>query len=396
MNKFLISILLLFTAVSVQAQPVAKVKDFTMKSKYFNHEREVLIYTPVGYDEFTATDYDVMYVFDSHERSKFDLVHCLPDFMSLDETKHFIVVGICSPNLPNIGYYRNADYLPMPIHDKNAKSNRGRINNEQGYGHSADLKKFLKDELMPYVTEHFRTSGRNIGIGHSLSASFVLDCMVTDDLFDDYIAISPNCCYDEYRLASDLAQYPWMSHQEPRFVYTSMGQEATTWDPYWKEGWQRVSTFLSDRSHFPQNTLVLVQRFLGYEHNPTFLPSLTEAMNEYLQFSTSILQQHLSQETYPVHIELQGKNMKGDVYVTGNQEALASWNPKGIKMKQVNDSTCTIDLQLHLPAYFKFTRGDWNHSPNIVNAEPGNLIIYKSEPRTHIFRLYDDVPWTGE
>lgn len=48
MNKFIISILLLFTVVSVQAQPVAKVKDFTMKSKYFNHEREVLIYTPVG------------------------------------------------------------------------------------------------------------------------------------------------------------------------------------------------------------------------------------------------------------------------------------------------------------------------------------------------------------
>ena len=49
-----------------------------------------------------------------------------------------------------------------------------------GYGRSADLKKFLKKELMPYVNANYRTSGRNIGIGHSLSASFVLDCMITD------------------------------------------------------------------------------------------------------------------------------------------------------------------------------------------------------------------------
>ena len=55
-----------------------------------------------------------------------------------------------------------------------------------------------------------------------------------------------------------------------------------------------------------------------YEHNPSYLPSLTEAMNEYLQFSTSFIQQHMSKETNPVHIELQSKDMKGDVYITGN------------------------------------------------------------------------------
>jgi hypothetical protein len=65
-------------------------------------------------------------------------------------------------------------------------------------------------------------------------------------------------------------------------------------------------------------------------------------------------------------------------------------------MTQVNDSTCAIDLQLRLPAYFKFTRGDWNHSANIINAESGNLIVYKAEPQTHIYRLYNVVPWTGE
>ena len=396
-KKIIITALLALISLGANAQ-LASVKELSMQSEYFGFERQVLIYTPIGYQEFNQTYYDVIYVFDSQDRAKFDFVHCLTDLLPLDELKHFIIVGICSPNLitSQTGYLRNADYLPIPIHVKDAESSRGLFSDERAYGHSADLKMFLKRELMPYITTHYRTSGRNIGIGHSLSASFVLDCMISDDLFDDYIAISPNYCYDEYRLASDLEQYPWMSHQEPRFIYTSMGKEATTWDKSWQQGWQRARSFFSDRSHFPANTIVSVQQFPEYEHNPSYLPSLTEALNEYLQFSTSFLQQHMSKETYPVHIELQSKDMKGDVYITGNQEALANWNPKGIKMEQVNDSTCSIDLQLHLPVYFKFTRGDWEHGANIINAEPGNLIIHDAKHTNCVYRLWDKIPWTGE
>ena len=82
--------------------------------------------------------------------------------------------------------------------------------------------------------------------------------------------------------------------------------------------------------------------------------------------------------------------MKGDVYITGNQEALANWNPKGVKMKQKNDSTYTIDLQLHLPVYFKFTRGDWDHQLFMENAIPGNLVIYKPEPAIRTYLLEED------
>ena len=92
-------------------------------------------------------------------------------------------------------YYRKADYLPMPIH----QIGKGHFADPRNYGHSGDMKKFLKNELMPYIDRTYRTSGRTIGIGHSLSASFVLDCMITDELFDDYIALSPNYSYDDFR-----------------------------------------------------------------------------------------------------------------------------------------------------------------------------------------------------
>ena len=395
MRKLGFSFLLLLAAVFAAAQPIARITDLSMKSQYFNQERQVIIYTPEGYDEYDATDFDVMYVFDSQERSKFDFVHCALDLACTrdqDESKRFIIVGICSPNLPDINYYRNTDYLPMPIHE--STKGKGLFKYEQGYGRSRDLKKFLKDELMPYIDKNYRTSGRTIGIGHSLSASFVLDCMITDDLFDDYIAMSPNCCYDAFRLASDIEQYSFKSITKPRFIYTSMGNEIgseiSRWGKDWQEGWQRVSTFFSDRSHFTDGTIASVKNFPDYAHNPSYLPSLTEALREYLQFSTSLLQQYTSQDTYPIHFELKGQAMKGDVYITGNQEALANWNPKGVKMKQKNDSTYTIDLQLHLPVYFKFTRGDWDHQLFMENAIPGNLVIYKPEPAIRTYLLEED------
>jgi predicted alpha/beta superfamily hydrolase len=395
MKKFVFSITLLFAAVFAVAQPVARVTDLSMKSQYFNHERQVLIYTPEGYDEYDATDFDVMYVFDSQDRSKFDFVHCALDLAcptSEDDSKRFIIVGICSTNLPDIDYYRNTDYLPMPIHE--STKGKGLFKYEKGYGRSGDLKKFLKNELMPYIDKNYRTSGRTIGIGHSLSASFVLDCMVTDDLFDDYIAMSPNCYFDEFRVASGIEQYPFKSLTKPRFIYTSManeiGSKRSDWGEDWTQGWQRVSTFLSNRSNFANGTIASVQTFPDYDHNPSFVPSLTEALREYLQFSTSLLQQYTSQETYPIHFELKGKDLKGDVYITGNQEALANWNPKGVKMKQQSDGTYVIDLQLHLPAYFKFTQGDWDHQLYMENAMPGNLVIYKPQPATRIYYPYED------
>ena len=397
MKKILTSFMLLFVAVVTMAQQEARVVELSMKSQFFNFERHMLVYTPVGFDKFTATEYDVIYVFDAQERGKFDLVHCLMElsdtYQSNDRGKEFIIVGVSSPYIPELPYGRTTDFLPMPIHE----INQGRFAHEGTFGRSGDLKKFLKQELMPYIEKTYNATGRKIGIGHSLGASFVLDCMITDDLFDDYIALSPNCSYDAFRVASDLEQYPFKSHNEPRFIFASMGNERARFGELWHQGWVRASAFLSDKSNFPNTTIVTVKNYPDYDHQAVYLPSLQDALNLYLEYSTSFLSQFTSQETYPFHIELQGEALKGDVYITGNQPELNNWDAKGVKMTHVNDTTCVVDLQLHLPAYFKFTRGDWDHEAFLGNSYPGrNTIIYKPEPQSRIYRLDPEYPWTGE
>ena len=398
-KKTFITILLAIISLGAQAQ-LESVRELMATSSYFNHERQVLIYTPGGYQQFDQTYYDVIYVFDAQDRTMFDLVHCLLNIACKPDpdggrSQDFIIVGICSPNLWDINYFRNHDYLPMPLH-----GNTGLFQEGKPFGKSPELKKFVKNELMPFIARNYRTSGRTLGIGHSLSASFVLDALMTDDLFDDYIAISPNCAYDEYRLASDIENHLFKDRKSPRFIYTSMAGEITEGSNYmgdeWKAGWERVGTFLKDRSHFNESTVTSVQTFPDYGHYNSFLPSLTAALNEYIVFGAKNLVGYISEETHPVHIELRGKNLPQDIFITGNQEALGNWEAKGVKMNLVNDSTAAIDLRLHLPAQFKFTRGNWEREAIIENADVGNHIIHDAEHANRVYRLWEKSPWTGE
>ena len=400
-KKTIITALVALVTMAGQAQvPLESVKEVTMKSEYFNHDRQVLIYTPVNYPQFDQTYYDVIYVFDAQDRTMFDLVHCLLNIACKPDpdggrSTNFIIVGICSPNLWDINYFRNHDYLPMPLHGNNGLFKEGYY-----YGKSPDLKKFVKNELMPYVKNNYRTSGRSLGIGHSLSASFVLDAMITDDLFDDYIAISPNCCYDEYRLATDIEHHQFKNRKAPRFIYASMSGEIDSgpdfWGDEWKAGWERVSTFLKDKSHFPENTVTSVHTFPGYYHYNGFMPSLTAALNDYIVFGAKNLVGYVGEETYPVHIELRGKNLTDTIYITGNQDALANWEAKGVKMTLTSDSIASIDLRLHLPAQFKFTRGSWEREAIISNADAGNHIIHDAEHTSRVYRLWERNQWMGE
>ena len=387
-KKTIITILLALVTIVGQAQvPLESVKELTMKSEYFNHERQVLIYTPDSYSKYDQTYYDVIYVFDAQDRTMFDLVHCLLNMVCKPDpdggkNTNFIIVGICSPTLWDINYFRNHDYLPMPLH-----GNTGLFKEGYYYGKSPDLKKFVKNELMPYVKTHYRTSGRSLGIGHSLSASFVLDAMITDDLFDDYIAISPNCCYDEYRLATDIESYQFKNRKAPRFIYASMSGEIDNgpeyWGDEWKTGWERVSAVLKDKAHFPENTVTSVHTFPGYGHYNGV-------------FGAKNLVSYVGEETYPVHIELRGKNLTDTIYITGNQDALGNWEAKGVKMTLTSDSIASIDLHLHLPAQFKFTRGSWECEAIISNADTGNLIIHDAEHANRVYRLWERNQWMGE
>ena len=113
-KKAIITILLALVAMAGQGQvPLESVKELTMKSEYFNHERQVLIYTPDNYPNFDQTYYDVIYVFDAQDRTMFDLVHCLLNIA-------------CKPD-PDGGRSTNFIIVPQPRLPAHAPARQQRV-----------------------------------------------------------------------------------------------------------------------------------------------------------------------------------------------------------------------------------------------------------------------------
>ena len=54
--RHIITTLLVLVSLGASAQ-LESVKELSMKSEYFNHERQVLIYTPGGYQQYDQTYY---------------------------------------------------------------------------------------------------------------------------------------------------------------------------------------------------------------------------------------------------------------------------------------------------------------------------------------------------
>ncbi|MDE6301117.1 MAG: hypothetical protein K2M19_05330, partial [Muribaculaceae bacterium] len=138
----------------------------------------------------------------------------------------------------------------------------------------------------------------------------------------------------------------------------------------------------------PSNIVMKFNESPQYSHNPSYQPVIIDALKDYCIYRLTHNHEPVTEEAYPVHIELKGKLLSGDVYITGNQEALANWNPMGVKMNQVNDSTYTIDLNLRLPAEYKFTQGTWEQQPFPKNTVPGNLRIDDPKKTVKYYETY--------
>ncbi len=372
---FTIIFIVLISISGVSAQAIARVEYKEFDSKTFPFKRPYLIFTPEDYDTNVNSDYDVIYVFDSQWRSRFGLVHNLMHYgcqelvTPNEETHQYIVVGIPSPYVPEHEYDRNRDFYSAPVNIPLPEWM------PEGYGCAPQFKKFLKEELMPYIDANYRTTGHTLAVGHSLSASFILDALETEDMFDDYIALSPNLCWDNDLWADRLINFNFNDGKQRYFFFNMANErEDTGWGPDWRPAWNKVKNHFESTA-LPDNIVMKFNDSPQYDHNQSYQPVIIDALNDYCIYRLTHGHEPVSKQAYPVHIELKGKSLSGDVYITGNQDALANWNPMGVKMNQINDSTYTIDLNLRLPAEYKFTQGTWEQQPFPKNTVPGNLRI---------------------
>ncbi|KQN74598.1 alpha/beta hydrolase [Sphingomonas sp. Leaf62] len=154
--------------------------------------REVNVWLPDGYAASTDR-YPVVYLLDGAVDQDFRHIAGLGSLASLSWTfGPFIVVGVQTRN-------RHAELTPPATDPRYVAAFPKR-------GGAARFRRFLLQEVMPFVEQRYRTGTRRAIMGESLAGLFVVDALLTEPTaFREYIAISPGLWWDDRRWVGTAA-----------------------------------------------------------------------------------------------------------------------------------------------------------------------------------------------
>lgn len=367
--KLKFGVFLLFIVFFSQtfAQSIARVENVKIHSEALNQEREILIYTPIDYDWRINEYFNVIYVFDSQNREFFDYTSSIISFLT-DGNKSFIVVGITSPFNEKLDYSRNNDLLPI-LETEESKEKYGKYS-----GNANSFLNFVETELISYVNSKYRVLNQNIAVGHSLSASFILYSLLKKpNLFQNYIAISPNLAYDDNKLSNELIKFDFAKIKKETFIYLSNANEGINYWKEWKPAREIVYSFFKDSIKNKKLTIEIAE-YTENNHWNVFPASLNNAFKFYFENIQKKQESELSKEMYEIKIKVKVNDKNDIVYITGNQPNLGDWNPNKIEIEKTSDYERSIVLKVQSPAQFKFTKGSWDTELQVIGTY-NNLTI---------------------
>ncbi len=190
--RLLTMLLLLAVAAPAAAQsgtPIVIGQSYRLPSAVMSADRTLNIWLPPGYATSGKT-YPVLYLLDGGVEQDFHHISGLAQLGTIvGTTQDVIVVGIETVDRRN--------ELAFPTSDAKLKADYPTA------GQSARFRRYIANEVKPWVAAHYRTSGDDGLIGESLAGLFVVETLLrTPALFDRYIAISPSLWWDNESLTA--------------------------------------------------------------------------------------------------------------------------------------------------------------------------------------------------
>jgi uncharacterized protein len=230
--KWLISLAAAFFAAlpaSGQAPaeaPIVLGTSHRLASKVLGQPREINVRLPASYADAKASQaYPVLYVLDGGAEQDFPHIAGLAQHGEISGTfDEFIVVGIATK--------KRIWELTSPTQDERYttfyRANGEPVEFASGGG-SETFRRFIAEEVIPFVEGKYRTSGRRTFIGESLAAFFVVDTLLRrPELFHDYIAISPSLWWNREELGNRAVELLSGRDYSGRRFYVTMANEAGT------------------------------------------------------------------------------------------------------------------------------------------------------------------------
>ena len=193
-------------------RPIVIGRSYQVPSKLLGGKRRINVYLPPGYAD-PKRRFAVLYLLDGGEAEDFHHITGLAQVIAFSgKTQELIVVGI-------EGVDRKHD-LTSPSEDPGDRKTLPTSGGAELY------RRFLVEELQPWVTARYRTTGHTALIGESLAGLFVTETFLrAPGSFDDYIAISPSLWWDRESLSRQAPERLRAGGFRGRRLYLSLADE---------------------------------------------------------------------------------------------------------------------------------------------------------------------------
>lgn len=195
--------------------PIVAGTSYTLNSHVLGKAREVNVWLPPGYAKGDQ-HYTVLYLLDGGREQDFPHIAGLGQLGALSGTyEALIIVGVRTRE-------RQHELTPVA---KDARYLRA----FPSAGGATEFRRYLVEDVKPFVEARFRTGKRSALLGESLAGLFVVDTFLNQpDAFDDYIAVSPSLWWDDRALAHAAARLLAARKVTGRRLYLTCANEGGT------------------------------------------------------------------------------------------------------------------------------------------------------------------------
>jgi predicted alpha/beta superfamily hydrolase len=221
----------------VLSRPIEAGSSYTVHSKVLADAREVNVWLPTDYAK-SKDRYPVVYLLDGGVDQDFQHIAALGQLASLSWTYGpMIIVGVGTKDRPAELTSRPTDPRYLATFPKSGGADR--------------FRRYLREEVVPFVESRFRTGKRLALMGESLAGLFVVDTLLNDPgLFNDYVAISPSLWWDDRRPLAHLERTAKLRGVAGARLYLAIADEGGTM----QKGVDRLRSFLAKQQ--PANIAV--------------------------------------------------------------------------------------------------------------------------------------------